>query len=54
MKNKKLSLKKITITKLNNLDSIKAGAPICPSFPHKSCETKPTEDPTFTENGTLN
>ncbi len=53
MKNKKLSLRKITVTKLDNLHNIQAGAPVCPTLPHESCTTKPFEDEDFTENGTL-
>ncbi len=53
MKNTKLNLSKIVITKLDNLRSIEGGAPTCDTKFSKSCTAKQTEDGGFTEEGTL-
>ncbi|WP_219011150.1 hypothetical protein [Aquimarina litoralis] len=50
---KKIKLNKITITRLNNLQTIKGGEPACDSRVRKSCTSKPPESDYFTEDGTL-
>ncbi len=52
MKNKKLSLRKIAITRLNNLDTIKGGLRFTgpPSFDGPCLATRPT---TKTKDGTF-